>query len=328
MSSFTSNFRSEGRVLVTVAVVLAIGEAVLRLGGQRLSADVQHIRSIPARADRLAHADGLRILFLGNSLTREGVRLDVVQEHFDCTPPVALERVFPDDTTILDWYYLFRNDFGGERAPKVLVLSYARGQLTDATGIHAERIAGSFGGWSNAREMLRLDLDDLGDRIDYLLASTFRLFSERERVRDRVLATATPDYRSTAQRLNDSERAGRASGTARPAEAFSRLRRLLELCRDRRVRVVVVAMPVPGGYGIDPRLPGLLRDGGADFLDMRSTEGLNASDYADGYHLAPRGAETYSAALATHLRAVVGCRPEWNPGPLGPVLQVSPHASS
>ena len=129
--------------------------------------------------------------------------------------------MLPDDTTILDWYYLFRNDFGGERAPKVLVLSYARGQLTDATGIHAERIAGSFGGWSNAREMLRLDLDDLGDRIDYLLASTFRLFSERERVRDRVLATATPDYRSTAQRLNDSERAGRASGTARSAEAFS-----------------------------------------------------------------------------------------------------------
>ena len=236
--------------------------------------------------------------------------------------------MFPDDTTILDWYYLFRNDFGSRRAPNVLVLSYARGQLTDATGIHAERIAGSFGGWSNAREMLRLDLDDLGERIDYVLASTFRVFSERERVRDRVLATATPDYRSTAQRLNDSERAGRGSGAARPAETFSRLRRLLELCRDRRVQVVVVAMPVPGGYGIDPRLYGVLREERADFLDMRSVVGLNASDYADGYHLAPRGAETYSAALGQRFRAVLGCGPEWNPGPLGPVLQVSPHAGT
>ncbi len=310
---------------MAVGVVLAIGEAVLRVGGQRLSADVQHIRSIPARAERLAKADGLRILFLGNSLTREGVRLDVVQQQLDCRSPVALERVFPDDTTILDWYYLFRNDFEGRRAPNVLVLSYAKGQLTDATPIHSERIAGSFGGWSNAREMIGSDLDSLGDRIEYVLSSALRLFSERERVRDRVLATATPDYRSTAQRLNESERVPKSPAAIRKAEKFSRLRRLLEACRDRRVHVVVVAMPVPGGYGIDPRFYGVLREERADFLDMRETPGLTGSDYADGYHLATRGAEIYSAALGKRLRAVVGCGPEWNPGPLGPVLRVSPN---
>jgi hypothetical protein len=326
MSLFTSNFRSEARVLATVAVVLASAEATLRVGGQRLSADVQHIRSIPVRAERLAKADGLRILFLGNSLTREGIRLEFVQEQLGCRPPVALERVFPDDTTILDWYYVFRNDFGGRMAPNVLVLSYAKGQLTDATGIHAERIAGSFGGWSNAREMLGLDLDGFGDRIDYVLASTLRVFSERERVRDRVLATATPDYRSTAQRLNESERVTKPSEASRPPETFSRLRRLLQLCRDRGVHVVVVAMPVAAGYGIDPRLYEVLREGRADFLDMRQTAGLTGTDYADGYHLAPRGAETYSAALGKRLQSIVGCGPEWNPGPLGPVLQVSPHA--
>ena len=326
MSSFTSNFRSEGRVLVSVAVVLAIGEAVLRLGGQRLSADVQHIRSIPARADRLAHAEGLRILFLGNSLTREGIRLDVVQEHLGCTSPVALERVFPDDTTILDWYYLFRNDFGGDRAPNVLVLSYARGQLTDATGIHAERIAGSFGGWSNTREMLRLDLDDLGDRIDYILASTFRLFSERERVRDRV--------------LRDGD-----AGLSVDGAASQRFRTRRSRDRDRASRGgLFPAAPASGNFA-GPAGPGhRRRDAGTGRLRDRSTPARPAARggrrfsrhaldrgpervrHADGYHLAPRGAETYSAALATHLRAVVGCGPEWNPGPLGPVLQVSPHA--
>ena len=313
-------------MVACVAVVLALGEAVLRLAGQRLSADVQHIRSIPARAERLAKADGLRILFLGNSLTREGVRLDVVQEQMGCRPPATLERVYPDDTTILDWYYVFRNDFAGKRAPDVLVLSHARGQLTDATGIHAERIAGSFGGWSNAREMLGIDLDGLGDRIEYVLASMLRVFSERERVRDRVLATATPDYRTTAQRLNESERVARPSDKPRPSEAFSRLRRLLEVCRDRRVHVVVVAMPVPGSYGIDPRLREVLREGRADFLDMRETPGLVNADFADGYHLAPRGAQTYSAALGKRLRAIVGCGREWNPGPLGPILRVTPNA--
>jgi hypothetical protein len=313
---------------VTVAAVLALGEAVLRVGGQRLSADVQHIRSIPARAERLAKADGLRILFLGNSLTREGVRLDVVQEQLGCRPPAALERVFPDDTTILDWYYLFRNDFAGQKAPSVLVLSFAKGQLTDATPIHAERIAGSFGGWSNAREMLGFDLDGLGDRVDYVLASTLRMFSEKERVRDRVLATATPDYRSTAQRLNDSERVARPGGASRPPETFSRLRRLLQLCRERKVHVIVVAMPVSRGYGVDPHLSEVLREERADFLDMRQAPGLAEVDYADGYHLSPRGAEIYSAALGRRLRAVVGCGPEWNPGPLGPVLQVSPNSKT
>src|SRR5690242_2302209 len=133
MSSFTSNFRSESRVLLSVALVFAVGEGALRMGVQHLSADVQHIRSIPARAERLSHASGLRILFLGNSLTREGVRLGVIGGQLSCPGPVALEAAYPDNATVLDWYYLFRNDFGGERAPNVLVLNFARGQLTNAS---------------------------------------------------------------------------------------------------------------------------------------------------------------------------------------------------
>ena len=49
-------------------------------------------------------------------------------------------------------------------------------------------------------------------------------------------------------------------------------------------------MPVPGGYGIDPRLYDVLREERADFLDMRGTPGLTGADYADGYHLTTRGA--------------------------------------
>jgi hypothetical protein len=229
-------------------------------------------------------------------------------------------RVYPDDTTILDWYYLFRHDFGAGNAPDYVVLSYALQQLADGSAIHSDRIAGYFGGWSNAAEILTRDLTSLNERVDYVLSSAFRLWSERERVRSRVLGVATPDYLETARRLNDTVRATSASGANAPV-TYSRLRRFLALCAERGTRVVVVAMPQPNSYALDPGLEAVLAQGKAQLLDMRSGEGLSADDYADGYHLSPRGAERYSEVLGRRLGEVI---PACGPGTLPPASHESP----
>lgn len=308
MSSFTSNFRSEGRVLLTVAAVALACEAALRLGSERLSVDIAHIRTIPAVAAALRETGGVRVLFLGNSLTREGLELESVRAELSCGPsnPVTSRVVHPDDTTVLDWYYLFRRDFGGRGAPEYLVLSFVREQLSDSTSIHPDRIAAYFGGWANAAEMLRLDLSSMNEKMGYLLASTFRVFAERERVRDRFLSMAVPDYRGSATRLNEAVRQTAVRGSGRPGH--TRLGRLLSLCQQRGVRAVVVAMPQVKPYGIDPGLQAVLSQHGAQLVDMRETAGLTDGDYGDGYHLSPKGARLYSAALGRRLRELI-CEP-------------------
>lgn len=330
MNSFISNSKSEGRVLLAVVALAALCEVSLRFGSDRLSADLAHIRTIPAVAATMAKAQGVRILFLGNSLTREGIDLDSVRAGLECrgSTSVVCERVYPDDTTVLDWYYLFRHYFPGRSAPDCLVLGYVKQQLTDGTSIHPDRIAAYFGGWSNAREVLRADLDTLNGRMDYMLSSTFRLFAERERVRDRVLSVAAPDYRATATRLNEAERVRAAGDGKSKPESYTRLERLLSLCDQRGVRAVVVAIPQPEPYYVDPGLLTLLARHRAAFLDMRRAQGLTGHDYTDGYHLSRHGAQLYSEALGRRLReGIVNCRPpsaptatsiarDGSPGPL------------
>ena len=323
MSSFTSNFRSEARVLLCTALLATFFEGALRLGLGRMASDVRHIRTIPRVAERLASASGTRVLFVGNSLTRAGIRLDVVAREMPCQPPIAFERVHPDDSNVLDWYYMFLNDFPGRLAPDYVVLDFMRNNLSNSAPVHPDRIAASFGGWSNAREMLTVDLAGVGDRIEYLLSCTFRIFSERERVRLRVLAAAVPDYKDMAQRLNEETRADRSRirRAARSSDDYSRFRRLLELFRERHVHPVIVAMPIEDPYDVDASFEDLVRRNGGDFIDMRQTPGITAADFTDGFHLSPKGAEVYSRALARRLRGVIRCEAGWNSGPLGPVIQ-------
>ncbi len=309
MSLFTSNFRSESKVLLTLVAVAAACELGLRIGSERLSSDIAHIRSIPAVAAALRGRDGEQLLFLGNSLTREGVDLATVRGELQCGPAgVSAESVHPDDTTILDWYYLYRNNFSSENALDWMVIPFVRGQLSDGTTIHPDRIAAYFGGWANAEEMLRFDLTSLGDRIGYLLASSLRLFSERERVRDRVLSVAIPDYRRTATRLNEAVRRESARRSPDEKPTYTRLVRLLGLARQRGVRAAFVAMPVPQPYGLDPGLQAVLAQNGGELLDMRDTKELSAADYADRLHLSPSGAKTFSRILGGRLRNLV-CKP-------------------
>jgi len=324
MSSFTSNFRSEARVLLIVLAAIAAVEGALRLWGDRLSSDIAHIRTIPSVASGIAGLSGTRVLFIGNSLTRHGLHLEDFDRGLGCPPgsAVSTARVYPDDTTVLDWYYLYRKEFVGRSAPDVLVLQYVRGQLSDATQVHGDRIAAYFGGWSVAREVMRLDMPTLGDRIDYALSSTFLIFAERERVSDRILAFVAPDYRKAARRVNEATQE-RTAGGEQPAKGdpYTRLERLLRLAAERRTHVVIVAMPQLREYRVDPRLTQTIQREGGVFVDMRDMKGLGDSEYLDGYHLSDHGAAIYSGALGRRLRSIIpGC---WDAGPLAPVIGVS-----
>ena len=309
MSLFTSNFRSEAKVLFAVAAAALMCEAGLRAGRSGLSLDVQHIERIPSILASLhARPAGRRVLFLGNSLTRRGVDLALIrQPRSERSEPAGVfaDTISPDDSTISDWYYLFRKYVSGGNAPDYVAIGFVSGQLEDSAPMHPDRIAAYFGGWEAASEVFTQDVKDFGGRMDYALASTSELFSEKERLRIRLLAWLTPDYPAAAQRLNRATVKREKAGLAPSAATYRRLQRLLALCRTRRVQPVLVAMPLPKTYALDPAVSRMASQAGADFVDLRHVDGLVAEDFLDGFHLAPSGASKYSRLLLEAIQPIL-----------------------
>jgi hypothetical protein len=303
MSSFTSS-SSGGRwiVLCVVAILLASELALRQLEG-RLSIDLRHIRGIPSIAQRLTEGDGVRVLFLGNSLTREAVDIDVFQEESGRLGigPLNAVSVFPDDSAVGEWIWVFNHFFVDPNIPvDVVVVGFARNHLTDSNPLAIERIAAFYSNLSDAPKIFHLDLPAFGERVEFLLAHFSHAFAHRERVSRRVLDALIPHYRSTSRRINLSLAAapGR-SGAARPS--YARFARFTELVRQSDARLVLVAMPTLRPYELDPGLIDAARELGAAFVDLRSVDGLTPDLFRDALHLTPPGAALYSRSLAQRL---------------------------
>jgi hypothetical protein len=113
VSSSISSFRSELKVVLVVLVALAACEAGVRKLGPSVSLDDRHCAQIPDIAAGLARRRPPRILFLGNSLTRAGVSLDSFREQLAGTAlgEANCAAVFPDNTVVSNWYYLYKCRF-------------------------------------------------------------------------------------------------------------------------------------------------------------------------------------------------------------------------
>lgn len=303
MSSFTSSSSGGRWIVLCVVAILLVSELALRQLEDGLSIDLQHIKRIPSIARRLAEGDGLRVLFLGNSLTREAVDVDVFEAESDRLGigPVHAVSVFPDDSAIGEWVYVFRHFFvdPGIR-PDVVVVGFARDHLSDAKPLAIERIAAFYSDLSDVPEIFRLDLHGFGERVEFLLAHVSRAFAHRERVSRRALDALIPYYRSTSRRINVSLTAAPNPGAA-AQPTYARLGRLAELVRRSGARLFLVAMPTRRPYDLEPGLVDAAREQGAVLVDARSVDGITPALFRDALHLTPPGAELYSRSLARRL---------------------------
>lgn len=296
---------SDWKVLSSVLAILLAGELGLYLAEPRLSLDVQHIRSIPTIVRNFEAAPGPGVLFLGNSLTRAGIRPDVVEGAW---PPHRLPQakfalVYPDDTRLLDWFYVYRRFVEPARSlPRVIVICFAQSQLADGQPLQPERLGSQFAGFPLLSEAFSDDVLSASDRISYLLGATSRVWANRERVQTRVLALI-PGYEALAQTLNEAASVRqRASGNGRP-DTYTRLARFIERAGKDGVGVVFVATPLPRRFPLPDDLRRTIRDGGAELLDLQGTEPADPRDFPDGYHLSPTAAERFSESLGVALAA-------------------------
>jgi hypothetical protein len=305
MSLSTSSFKTEAKVVALVLLVLLGCELVVRTREQYLSLDLKHIGEIPAISQNIAAGQGLlRVLFIGNSMTRYGVDTGTFEREMQAQGigPLRVEKVFPDATGLPDWYYAFKHYFvDAGHLPDVLIVSFAARDLQDDYAVEPTRLARYYSSSRDIPEVFSRDVLDFDGRVEFLLSSISSSFANRTRVRTRVLDALVPDYRETAQQLNRDMNRGQSVKAASAPHTYVRLERLIQLASQRGVRVIFVAMPLREAYTLDPLVRKTVEEGGMTFVDCRDVAGLGRESYLDEMHLKPEGAAVYSQFLAHQL---------------------------
>ena len=324
MNLSTSSFNGPKTALMVLALLLVV-EAGMRRFEPYLSADVEHIESIPQVVSQFGQS-GDDLLFLGSSITRHGVdvaALEPVLVAKGVAPGAfSFSFIYPDASDVLDWTYVYHHYLSPPAPqPDVIVINFAGDRLQDVepNSQQVRRIARHHTSLGDVPQAFTQDFTTLSQRVDFLLSKIFVSFAHRERVRTRLMATL-PLYRQTQRSLNETQLAqARAAPAANPdpltpqvntvlntaRERYTRLKRFLAEIDTRSVRVVFVATPVRDPYRIDPALRTLLADEGAELLDTRSVPGLSPAVFDDALHLSPAGAKIYSRALAEKLAPVL-----------------------
>lgn len=281
-----------------VAIVLVFGavELGMRVMEDKLSLDLKHINVIPSIVEDLDRQPAPHIVFLGNSLTRVSVQTKVIMEVWPEAPSMA--RIHPDDTTLLDWHYVYQRYLGkAQLRPNLIVVSFVRSQLDDHQELHIDRLGSHFAGFQFVREVFKHDVRETGDRMEFLLAGLFCTMANRERVQDRVLASI-PGYKELAKAINRSVRAKTDKPvTPSGAHSHTRLQRFLAAARAHGDKLLFVAIPLPISYRIAEELRAAIQEGGASLIDMQDVEPLTSRDFPDGYHLSEEAAPRFSRAL-------------------------------
>ena len=304
--------RSRGgwQTALLVVAVLVLVEVAVGAVETRLSVDNQHIEeigSIVADLEAVGQEEGATtVLFFGNSLTRRGVDLPKFEEALAANgaPNVETAAVYPDDTSVLDWLYLYESTIAsGEAVPDTVVIGFGIWHLEDRAISRAQsyRLGRHFVSWSALRELFANDVTSLPDRANVLLSKLSATFANRERIAQRVLSFL-PYYQESARAINDMNLASNAVNAVATEKTYDRLARLITTIEDSGADLVLMAMPIQVEWPLDPRIAEVAGDNGATYIDARDVAGLTLDMFEDDLHLNPAtGTPLYTDHAATLL---------------------------
>ncbi|APR84970.1 Hypothetical protein A7982_10319 [Minicystis rosea] len=304
--------RGEARLLkiLLVLALLAGGmEAVTRWVLFPASKDLRRFTTYPTRARTLAAANGVRLAFIGNSLTERGVDPALVRaslkDDFACD--ASADMFVADGSHINTWRWMVEEELWKPNlTPDLLIITFYEDGLEDGKRLEIGRLAQFFTDAGDWGELFRHDLTTLEQRADLVVSSAWATFAARERIKERVF-TLLPGYTAYAQRENESTLRARsphvADGTARDA-----LSRFLGRARANGSEVLFVAFPsrprdpkaeVP--YDVPVEMRQMIADAGMSYLDLRRMPELTPDCYDDDIHLNEAGRRIYSARFAREL---------------------------
>ena len=289
-------------ILVALFVVL---EAITRTVLFPMSLDFGRFVSYGERADALQSQAGLRVAFIGNSATEAGVDVDVLKDTLSTNGVLvpSVELFLADGSGINTWRVIMNHYFWKRgNAPDLVIITFFGPSLDDAREFEVGRLAQFFTDLEDWPELFQFDLVTTGQRVEWVLASVWATYAARDRIKDRVLSLFVPNYKEYATVLHDEgHRDALKKGAPRTSVVKSHrsLQSVLQRARKLGSRLLFVAYPMRDTqYTVHPDALRLIRDFGADYLDMRDLIDLEPTLYRDTYHLTATGKSIYTKRFA------------------------------
>jgi hypothetical protein len=307
MSSSTSS--SSVKPLLKVAFMLLslfiVLEFITRTVFFPMSLDFRRFAAYPERADALQSQAGLRVAFVGNSATEAGVDVDVLKDTLSTSNVLvpSVELFLADGSAINTWRSMMNHYFWKRgNAPDLVIVTFFGPNLDDGRQFEVGRLAQFFTDLGDWADLFQIDLVTTSQRVEWVLASVWATYAARDRIRDRVLALFVPDYKEYATVLHDIGRRDAARGAGprnSPPESHRSLQNVLQRAHKAGSRLLFVAFPMRDTqYTVHPGAVRMIKDFGADYLDMRDLIDLEPALYRDTYHLTTAGKSIYTRRFA------------------------------
>lgn len=239
---------------------------------------------------------------MGNSLTLHGFDQSLLSPEMAKRLPfqVRFEFIAFEGSGINEWLRIVRHYLANiateSRHPEFLIIPYARTGLLDHSGGSVQRMAYS----CDFAEIPSVLTDELREPEwgEFLHCFFSNAYANRSRVRQIVLERLTPDYQRSVKRLLAIRRFSKEN---KAASSYREFEQILELCRNRHVRVIVVPMPIQIKYDIEHEMTNIMERYDAILLDMRDTPRLGKGDFADATHMNKYGAAVFTPIFLERL---------------------------
>ncbi len=295
------------RTLLLVLFAIVLSEAVLRSTENMLSGNIAHVNEISDLVADFSPEKAPSFVFLGNSLTNNGVDVPLVNSVLlkNGVQVGDSTKLVPDATAIWSWSCVLENQFFDNGVgPGTVVLGYGWDQLSDQSRILPTRLGAFF---CSADDLLTINRHknlSTAEAGEFLTAKSLRTYAHRETVRNRILTIVVPHYQSETQSINRQQR--HSQETPESHYSYSVLERLVNSLELYNSRLVVVAMPVRDQpYDIESELRQFLASRDIPLLDYRDLDRISYDSYLDDMHLNPGGATILSTRLAKDLSNIL-----------------------
>lgn len=295
-------FRAEPGLVLALLVAFAFADGALRLVAPALSGSIAHTHDIPALVDDAA--DDGKLLFIGNSLTNNGVDARALAKAAPRLPEAT--KIVPDGSSLWEWYCIVDNQLiERSRMPSTVIIGFAWHQLSDQSRLRPSPLGAFFCQWDDLPALRTGGLNNIDQLTRFGLAKASALFALRETLRNRTLSLIIPHYQHFAQQENPGPENAEARPAARTRHSYETLTDMIQRLRRGGTDVVLLAMPIRGDYDLDPALRDLTRRMNVPMLDYRNLPGIDPAHFKDSMHLDPRGARRLTGQLAEDLPGVL-----------------------
>lgn len=238
------------------------------------------------------------MIIIGNSLTRNGINERILDKILNKgqSKPIKAGVIYLDDTSIIEWYYLFKFYFYNKGIfPQKLVFNFALNQLSIQNfGFEELQRVSSYVPLNQLYEICDQEKFNHSQIIDIYAAKLFRIVSHRERIAKQIL-NFIPNYKSVIRKLNSSILPEKQDLANKAKHVH--LKKLIELIDEAGVETIFCTMPLPKKYSIDHEIISIIKNSkNCSIAGYHQDKSFITKHFIDGYHLNSTGAKKFTTS--------------------------------